>query len=155
MQKLIDEFTADKKVALAGVSRDTRKWGFRLYLSLKNKGYTVYPVNPSASEINGVPAYGSIAALPADVKNVIIAVPRELTAALLNDCVKAGIKRIWLNNGGEEVPGVKELIEDCTRKGISVIYGVCPMMSYPGAGIHKLHLWVKKLFGLMPGGYSE
>ena len=155
MQKLIDEFTKENKVAVAGASRDRMKWGSMLARSLAKKGYTVYPVNPAVSELDGVRFYPSVAALPAEVKNVIIAVPRALTVKLMGECEKAGIKRIWLNNEGEKEPGVPELIDELSEKGISVIYGICPMMSYPKAGPHKIHLWVKKLLGKMPAGYAE
>jgi len=60
----IDEFIAQPAVAIAGASRDGKKFGNAVYRDLKSKGYHVFAVNPNAAIIEGDPCYPSLSALP-------------------------------------------------------------------------------------------
>ena len=50
-KKDIEKFLEPKKLAIAGVSRNPKKFGHQVYEELKKKGFEVYPVNPQTSEI--------------------------------------------------------------------------------------------------------
>lgn len=60
----VEDFVAQKTLALAGVSRSGKKFGNSLLKELCQKGYTVYPAHPEAKEIDGVPCVPSPTALP-------------------------------------------------------------------------------------------
>ena len=42
----IDTFLSTHKIAIAGVSRDPKKFGYLVFQQLKEKGFEVYPINP-------------------------------------------------------------------------------------------------------------
>jgi hypothetical protein len=45
----IHQFFDNKQIAVIGVSRNTKKFGYLVYAALKKKGYDVYAVNPNTS----------------------------------------------------------------------------------------------------------
>ena len=64
-EELIKEFLRKKNIyAVIGVSRDSKKYGHRVYKDLKMSGYRVYPINPNTDEILGDKCYHSLKELP-------------------------------------------------------------------------------------------
>jgi predicted CoA-binding protein len=51
--KQIEDFIASQPIAMAGVSRNPKKFGYMAFKELREKGLIVIPVNPSAAEILG------------------------------------------------------------------------------------------------------
>ncbi len=49
----IEDFLAQKRVAMAGISRDPVNFSVRLFEELCRRGYDVVPVNPNTSEVHG------------------------------------------------------------------------------------------------------
>jgi predicted CoA-binding protein len=45
-KKIIEEFLGPRKLAIAGVSGNSKKFGYLVFRDLKANGYEVYPVNP-------------------------------------------------------------------------------------------------------------
>lgn len=155
MKKTIKKFVEDKKVALVGASRNSQKWGNAMAKALKKKGYAVYPVNPREKEVEGLTCYPTVKALPRDVSNAIIAVSSATAIQVLQDCAGTGIRRVWLHRGGGG-PGAStpEAVRAAQDAGLEVVYGFCPMMFYPPAGIHGVHLFFRKLSGNVPKEYK-
>ena len=150
MKAVIDAFINSKILAVAGASRDHMKWGNMLCRTLGKKGFTVIPVNPYADEINGVKCYPSVKEIQEKIENVIISLPSEKVMPVLKDCVKAGIKRVWLHQGAGTGAYSDEALQYCREKNLKPVYGVCPMMFFPKPGVHKIHYFFKKLFGTLP-----
>ncbi len=48
----IQDFIASQPIAMAGVSRNPKKFGFAAFRELKEKGMDIIPVNPHATEIH-------------------------------------------------------------------------------------------------------
>ena len=82
MKAVIQEFIDNKSVALAGVSRDSKKWGSMLFKALKKKDYTIYPVNPNMEDFEGVKCYSSVTDLPIEVTNLSLQPHQMLHLAL-------------------------------------------------------------------------
>ncbi|HOB82859.1 MAG TPA: CoA-binding protein [Bacteroidales bacterium] len=80
--KQIEEFIALEPVAMAGVSRNPKKFGFAAFRELKEKGMNIIPVNPNATEIHGVKVFPDIKSLPENVKSLIIMTSRQKTAGI-------------------------------------------------------------------------
>jgi predicted CoA-binding protein len=151
MKTTIEHFIRNKEVALVGASQNQKKWGNMLFRELKKKGYTVYPVNLNATEIEGVKCYPTIGALPPEIRNAIIVLPPEITEQIVKECVQSGINRVWLHKGaGGKGASSKIAIEFCKANGIEVVYDLCPLMFFPPVGMHKVHFWLKRLVGRMP-----
>ena len=93
---------APRAVAVVGASRDRASIGRRILEALAAAGFPgpVYPVNPHAAEINGVPALRSARDLPADVDLAIVAVPSTAILAVVDDCAAAGVKSLVVITAG-------------------------------------------------------
>ena len=156
MKKIIDAFVADKNIAVVGVSRDKQKWGHMLFSELRKKGYTVFPVNPKADEIEGVTCYPSVSMLPREVENVIFSVPASAAEEILAGMSSSGgVKRVWLHKGGGAGASSPRAIELAREKGLETVHDFCPLMFFPPVGAHGIHRFFKKLFGGYPKDYSE
>ena len=51
--KQINQFLDNQPIAMAGVSRNPKKFGYTAFKELKGKGMKIIPVNPEADEIMG------------------------------------------------------------------------------------------------------
>ena len=143
----VDDFIAQKKLAVVGVSRNKQKFGNTVYRELKEKGYTVYPVNPYAEKIGDDTCYASLNDLPETVDGAVLVLKPEQTEAVVRDAKEAGITRIWMQQGAESGAA----IEFCEQNGIPVISKLCILMfAEPVASFHKIHRFFKNLFGRMP-----
>jgi acyl-CoA synthetase (NDP forming) len=104
-----------RAVAVVGASgrSEARFHGGAFIRNLKNQGFSgrIYPVNPQASEVSGLKAYPSLAALPEPVDLVIISVPAPGVPQVLEECVAVGDKNIHIFTAGFSETGEPEGIE--------------------------------------------
>jgi hypothetical protein len=143
----IQDFLAPRKMAIAGASRNPKKFGGSVFQELKEKGFELYPINPNAEEIQGVKCYKSVNDLPADVEHLLILTPKYETELVAHAAVKKGIKMIWIQQQSETAVAVKT-IEDA---GIPIIYKKCIMMfADPVKSVHGFHRFLVKTFGGYP-----
>ena len=143
----VDDFVAQRTLAVVGVSRTGKKFGNTIYRELKAKGYRLFAVHPSAAQVEGDRAYPSLKALPEAVGGVIICVPPAQAEQVVQDAAAAGIHRIWLQQGAESEAAVRF----CQEYGLGVVAGECIMMFAAPVGFpHSMHRWVWKLFGKLP-----
>ncbi|NPV91799.1 MAG: CoA-binding protein [Firmicutes bacterium] len=120
----VNEFLAQKKLAVIGVSREGDKVSNQVVKNLRRKGYQVFPVNPKADQIDGETCYPSVAGLPEKVGGVVLVIPPEETEKVVRDLDEFGIKRVWMQPGAESF----DAIEYCESKGINAVYGNCIMV---------------------------
>jgi uncharacterized protein len=124
MASLLAEFPQYRCWVVVGVSEDTQKFGHKIYLDLKQAGYEVMGVHPTLKSLDGDPVYSSVLNLPKqpDVANVVV--PPRVALSVIDDCVKAGIKRIWFQPGSSS----DEVIQKATEAGLDVVYDACIML---------------------------
>ena len=67
MPKSVEEFLRGEHLVVAGVSREGKQPANAIYRRLVSSGYQVTPVNPNASEVEGVKSYPDLASLPGPV----------------------------------------------------------------------------------------
>jgi len=142
----IESFIASEPVAVVGVSRNPKKFGYTAFKELKEKGLKVIPVNPSATEILGTKTYPDVTSLPSEVGGVIILTKKEETARIVKDARAKGIKNIWIQQYSES----KEAIKELEGSDINYITGECILMFYKPHSIHKFHRAILKFFGKYP-----
>lgn len=143
----INEFMAQKNIAVAGVSRKKQKFGNTIYKELAKKGYTLYPINPNMQEYEGVKCYPDIGSLPDDATAIVLNTKPEITNKLISEAKKKGINNIWLQQGSAD----KETIELTENSEANIISKQCVIMfAEPANGIHGFHKWINKTFGLLP-----
>ncbi len=144
--KQINEFLDSQPIALVGVSRNPKKFGYAVYKELKDKGMNVVPVNPQANEIMGDKTYASVKMLPDDVKSIIVFTKKEQTASVVRDARDKGIRNIWIQQHADS----KEALNELRDSGINFITGECILMHYKPHSVHKFHGAIRKFFGGFP-----
>lgn len=143
----IADFLALKKLAIVGVSAGGKKFGNAVLKNLREKGYTVYPINRKGIEINGEPTWSDLSQLPEKPEGVVAVVPPAETEKIVRQAKELGITKIWMQPGAES----KEAIGFCRDNKMTAIHGQCIMMhAEPVKNIHGFHRWLWKLFGKLP-----
>ena len=144
MDKFIEAFVQNKRLAVVGVSRSGKKFGNIALKELKQRGYEVYSIHPQAQEIDGEQCYPSLSAVQGKVDGVLVSVPPKQAVNVLNEAAAIGVKDIWLQQGSES----SEVLAQAKKLGLSVISGKCILMYAPPVrGAHGLHRFVMKLIG--------
>lgn len=147
-QQAIREFLGQRTLAIAGASRNGKKFGNAVLVSLKAKGYRMLPVHPSADVLEGVPCSRSLRELPEVPGGLVVAVPPAETEKLVAEAHEAGITRIWMQSGAES----PRAIALCEQYGITLIHGECILMfAEPAELFHRVHRFIYKLTGKYPG----
>ena len=148
---LIDDFLAQKRLAFIGVSRDPKDYSRSLFTEFCRRKYITFPVNPHAAEIDGAVPFAHVQDIPGGVDGALLIVPPNALESVLQDCLHAGVPRLWLrNNVDKDSPASRTLAEFSSRGG-QVIAGYCPFMFLPEtASFHSFHAFILKLFGGYP-----
>jgi hypothetical protein len=143
----IQEFMAQKTLAVAGASRDEKSFSAITMKELKTRGYRLLPVNPNAKTIGGEKCWPDLASLPEKVGGVLIFTKPEITEKIVRDAAAAGITRVWIQQGAQSEAAVRA----CKEKGLTTVSGKCVnMFAEPVSSIHGVHRWFAKVFGTMP-----
>ena len=146
-KKVVEEFLAQKNIAVIGVSRKKTKFGNAIYRELKQKGYNVFPVNPNMSEFEGDTCYPDLLSIPEKVDAVVINIPPSQTEKVVREAKEAGIKKVWLQQGSQS----DEAVKYCEENGIDCVSNECILMfAQPSAFIHRAHKWVWGFLGKLP-----
>ena len=98
-------------VAVIGASSDSEReknsgWVGRL-VQFGYKG-KIYPINPKAKEIFGLPVYPSIQEIPEAVDYAIMVIPRHRVASSLRECMAKGVKVVHIYTAGFSEVGTEE-----------------------------------------------
>jgi len=125
---IVEQFLAAKRIAVVGVSRDSRQAANLMYRKLRARGAEVVAVNPGTDRVEGDPCYPSLEAVPGRVDAVMIVTRPEVTAEIVRTCAKLGIPRVWMHRGIGHGSVSDPAVAFCRENGISVIAGACPMM---------------------------
>ena len=122
----LDSMFYPKAVAVVGASPNPGGWGGTSFLTrliqLKFPG-NLYPVNPKATEIQGLKAYPNVSSIPEQVDFVIVAVPAAVVPGVLENCVTAGARNVHVFSSGfsetgeEEGRLLEEKVIEITRNG--------------------------------------
>lgn len=107
-------------VAILGASQNRRKFGNKSVRAHRDRGYDVYPINPNAEEIEGLPAYPTLADLPMEaVDRVSVYLSPAIGLALLDDISAIGPKEVWFNPGSDS----EEILDRAQALGLNIITG--------------------------------
>ena len=126
-------FLSPSSVAVVGASRDSSSIGGQLFRNLLMAEFhgAVYPVNPKATVVQGVPAYASILDVPGDVELAFITVPATLVASVADECGRKGVRGLVVisagfgETGGDGPKRQEELLGICRAYGMRVIGPNC------------------------------
>ena len=150
----VQDFLAQKRIAVAGVSRDKshHSVGNVIYHRLKTTGHEVFAVNPHMQTFEGDRCYPDLQSIPGGVDGVVIITRPTTTQRIVRDCNEAGVRRVWMHRSmGKGTSVSSEAVEYCQQHDISVIAGACPMMYGEGADVgHTCMRWILRLTGGLP-----
>lgn len=90
-----------KVVAVIGASNDRQKFGNRAVRAYAQQGYTVVPINPHETEVEGLKTYASILDVPGTVDLASFYVPPEIGEQVIAEVAQKGVGEVWLNPGAE------------------------------------------------------
>ena len=142
-KETIEDFISQRSLAVVGVSRGGKGFGNMAMRELKARGYTLYPIHPSAETLEGEACYPNLGALPEKVGGVLVVVPPAQTEQVVQDAHVAGITRVWMQQGAESDAAIRY----CEQNGMQAVHGKCIMMFANPQSFHKFHHWVNTLFG--------
>jgi predicted CoA-binding protein len=91
-------------------------------------GHEVFPVNPRATEVEGVACYPDLASIPGLLDGVVVAVPPEAALDLVRQCAARGVSRIWFHRSFGAGSVSPEAVRECETLGLSCVVGGCPLM---------------------------
>ncbi|MDT8308524.1 MAG: CoA-binding protein [Bacteroidales bacterium] len=147
MKKCIESFLQQRHIAVAGVSRNEKKFGTIVYHHLKERGYNVYAINPFMKEVNGDPVYRTVEDLPDQITAVVAVTKPDQTLQITDALKQKGIDHLWLQRGSFN----DAVIARAEEYELNYIAGRCIMMfAEPVKSIHSFHRFFVKLFGNYP-----
>ena len=147
----ITQFLAGKRIAVAGVSRGKGQAANAIFRKLKACGYEVFPVNPKATEVEGVTSYPNLAAIPHTVDGVVVATHPATSVEVVRQCGEQGVGRIWFHRSFGDGSVSDEAVRDCEARGIDCIVGGCPLMFCEPVDFgHKCMRWWLQRSGRVP-----
>ena len=147
----IEDFLAQKRIAMVGVSRRPKDFSATLFEELCRRGYDVVPVNPNASEALGRRCFARVQDIQPAVDGALLMTSPNVTESVVSDCADAGIRRVWLYRAGGRGAVSDQAVRFCREHGIEVIPGECPFMFLSGAAFyHRVHGLIRKITGAYP-----
>ncbi len=86
---------------MIGASRNRQKFGNRAVRAFLSQGYTVVPINPRESEIEGLTVYRSVLDVPGSIDMASFYVPPDIGERVIDEVARKQIPEVWLNPGAE------------------------------------------------------
>jgi predicted CoA-binding protein len=125
-RKVMDRY---KTIAVVGLSSNPDKPGHYVPKYLKENGYTIIPVNPTAKgEILGQKVYAGLREIPQKVEVVEIFRPPKDVPPIVEDAIAIGAKAIWMQEGIVN----NAAAERAKAAGLTVIMDKCMMKVHRG-----------------------
>jgi predicted CoA-binding protein len=113
--------TPPRTIAVIGLSDNAAKPSNYVPTYMQQRGYKIYPVNPSIPEVLGEKSYASLADLP--IKPDIVNVFRlpKFIPAIVEEMLQLGVKNIWVQQGiinleaasRAEAGGIRVVMDRC------------------------------------------
>lgn len=110
-----------RTIAVVGLSSNEAKESYRVASYLKDQGYRVIPVNPTASEILGEKSYPDLGSVPEKIDVVDVFRKPEDVPSVVEDAIQAGAKVIWMQEGIVN----EEAAEKARQAGLQVVMDAC------------------------------
>ena len=152
LEAMVQEFLAQDRIAVAGVSRtNTNEAANFIYRRLRDSAHEVFAVNPHTDTIEGDSCYPNLAAIPGGVGAVVVATHPKVTPQVVRECIDLGIGHVWMHRSFGQGSVAEEAVELCREHGVRVIPGGCPMMFMTPVDFgHRCMRWLLGLTGGLP-----
>ena len=115
-----------KVIAVVGYSNDPTRTSYQIGKFLKQVGYTVYPVNPTVSEIDGEKVYATLADVPEPIDIVDVFRRSEYLAGVVDEAIAAQAKAVWAQLGVFD----NDAAAKAEAAGLTMVMDTCIKVSY-------------------------
>ena len=106
-----------KTVAIIGASADRTRFANKAVRAFVHQGYTVIPIHPKETVVEGLTAYKSVADVPGPIDMASLYVPPTVGERVIEELARKGIVEVWLNPGAES----PELVAKARSLGLTPI----------------------------------
>jgi predicted CoA-binding protein len=113
-------------IAVVGLSPNSARPSFRVAQALQSVGYRIVPVRPLIDSVLGEQAYPDLESIPFPVDIVEVFRASEHVPAIVENCIKLGIKNLWLQDGVIH----EESALRAQQAGITVVMNRCMARDY-------------------------
>jgi predicted CoA-binding protein len=120
-QIMKDILLSTKTIASVGLSSNPGKESFWIVKYLKDQGYHVIPVNPTADEILGEKSYPDLESIPENIDVVQVFRKPEDVPPVVDSAIKAGAKVVWMQEGIVN----EEAAQKARQAGLQVVMDAC------------------------------
>jgi acetate---CoA ligase (ADP-forming) len=129
----VRHFLEPASVAVVGASRRPGTVGAAVLDSILRSGFDgpVFPVNPHAETVHGLPAYGAVTELPEAPELAVIAVAAAAVPGVARDCAVRGVRALLVLSAGFAEAGAEgaalqdELLDVCRAAGMRLVGPNC------------------------------
>lgn len=148
----VAEFLRGKRFAVAGVARSAGSAANPVFRKLRAAGYETVPINPNATEVEGVRCYPDVGSVPGALDGVVIATHPDVSVEIVRQCAERGVPRVWLHRSFGTGSVSEAAVRACGASGIRCIVGGCPLMyCQPVDFAHRCMRWWLRRSGRVPG----
>jgi predicted CoA-binding protein len=152
-RELIKEFLGGRRIAVAGVSRGTDSSANPVFRKLRDVGYEVFPVNPNASEVEGVECFPNLQSVPGELDGVVIATHPDVSIDVARDAAARKVPRVWFHRSFGRGSVSDAAVRECVSAGMRCIVGGCPLMYCGPVDVgHRCMRWWLEWRGCIRGG---
>ena len=139
MRTEIEAFVKLNRIALIGVSRKSGHFSRMVLKELLARGYDVALVHPVATEIDGIHCFPSILSVEPPVEGAMVLTSQEDVQQIGEECVRAGVTRLWLYRGVQAPHGSQAVLDEC------------PLMWLKNpAWFHSVHKGIRAILHTLP-----
>ena len=110
-----------RTIASVGLSSNQEKESYWIVSYLKEQGYRIIPVNPTATEILGETVYPNLSAIPDKVDVVQVFRKPEDVPPVVEEAIKIGAKVVWMQEGIVN----EEAAQKAREAGLQVVMDAC------------------------------
>jgi len=122
-----------RSIAVVGAGRHPGNVGHEVLRSLLVGDFsgTVYPVNPSARAVCGVPAFPALLSIPEPIDLAVVAVPASAVPGVIGECASIGARAVTIITAGFGETGrsgaavENELLSVARRHGMRIVGPNC------------------------------
>ena len=134
-QTMKDILLSTKTIASVGLSSNMEKESYWIASYLKEQGYRIIPVNPTADEILGEKSYPDLESVPEQIDVVQVFRKPEDVPPIVDSAIKVGAKVVWMQEGivneeaaqrGREA-GLQVVMDACMRATHRRLIGAKPI----------------------------
>jgi predicted CoA-binding protein len=125
-QMMKDILVSAKTIASVGLSSNQQKESYWIVSYLRDQGYRIIPVNPTADEILGEKAYPDLESVPEKIDVVQVFRKPEDVPPVVDSAIKIGAKAIWMQEGIVN----EEAAQKARQAGLQVVMDACMRVTH-------------------------